>query len=276
MSTAYADLARDYTDPAGTNPHVRLIPLPQMDFSGCAVEFVVTVNGQTIRRPVWYSHLALLKLIKHYDFRTVLDVGTNDGMVPFLLEGLGKDVVGLEPGTPYQNHPDYPCREPDIEGDYLDVKFIKKFDVIWCSHVLEHVRNPGMFLDKMFDDLKDDGILALTVPYQDASDNLNAFLCGHHNKYNQWNLLYQLICAGFDCREASVAAYCGMFSVIVRKRRTNIHRGTCGVSYVPAHKLPKSYDAAFHDPKVLSYFPVDMGEGCTNNASTWINWGNPI
>ena len=277
MDTSFLtrDVGRQFTDSDGENPRVDVQPLAPLSWTASGALFRITRDGETVHQPVWYSHLALLKLIKHYEFRTVLDIGTNDGMVSYVFDALGKEAVGLEPAPPWQNHPDYPCREVDIDVDYMSVQFIKKFDAIWCSHVLEHVRNPGNFLDKIFDDLKDGGVLALTVPYMDSSMNPHVFANGHCNKFNQWTLLYQLICAGFDCRQASVATYSGQLSVIVRKVRNNLFRSPQAIQYVPADSLPPDYDPRQNDPRVLSFFPVAISESA-DKPITLINWGDPI
>lgn len=40
----------------------------------------------------------------------------------------------------------------------------KDFDVICCGDIIEHLSNPGQFLDHAYTHLKDDGILLLTTP----------------------------------------------------------------------------------------------------------------
>ncbi|MFN8391600.1 MAG: class I SAM-dependent methyltransferase [Bdellovibrionota bacterium] len=269
------EVGREYSDPPGAEPRIEVRPLPPFRWTPCAVEFAISRGGKTYRRPLWYAHLAMLKLIKHYDFRTVLDLGTNDGMASYIFDALGKDVAALEPAKPWQNHPDFPCREVDIEVDFLDVRFIRKFDAIWCSHVLEHIRNPGAFLDKVYDDLREGGVLALTVPFMNSALSLHSFVSGHHNLYNQWTLLNQLVCAGFDCRNASIATYNGQLSVVVKKVPNNITRSTCAVGYFPEELAKNGYDPKIHEPRLLQFFPIQKGEQ-HNDETTWINWGNPI
>lgn len=66
----------------------------------------------------------------------------------------------------------------------------------------------------MYSDLKDDGIAALTVP-----PLKHEIVGGHVNLYNAGLLLYQMILAGFDCRNASIHTYDYNISIIVRKDR---------------------------------------------------------
>lgn len=101
----------------------------------------------------------------------------------------------------------------DILGDYLDLRFLAPFDCIWASHVLEHQRNVGAFLDKCRKDLKEGGLLAITVP-----PRKDEIVGGHVTLWNSGLLLYNLILARFDCSEADVYVQDYDISVLVRKR----------------------------------------------------------
>lgn len=50
------------------------------------------------------------------------------------------------------------------EGIYSSQLFDKKFELIVAFNVLEHVENPRLFLQNIFDDLKKDGIVCFDVP----------------------------------------------------------------------------------------------------------------
>ena len=43
---------------------------------------------------------------------------------------------------------------------------LKRYDVIFCFEVLEHVMNPLLFLNKLKEILKEDGTIYLSTPYQ--------------------------------------------------------------------------------------------------------------
>lgn len=277
--SVYQDVGRDYADAPGVNPHFRLRPLPQNDWAGHPTEFNVTVNGKLLSQPVWYAHLALLKLCKHYQFDRVLDLGGNEGLVAHVFDHLGKETVMLEP-YPYrvQAAPGYSMRKIDVERNYEEVIFDRKFDAIWCSHVLEHVRNPGSFLDKIYDDLREGGVLALTIPFNDFNDSsLTTVLLGHHNKYNQWLVLYQLVCAGFDCREAAVAIYAGQISVIVRKKPNNLRRASAALySPYPPRRGEPLKEGEYDDPRVYDFFPFQWQGTSYDSREPLVNWGIPI
>ncbi|MCP4354933.1 MAG: class I SAM-dependent methyltransferase [Proteobacteria bacterium] len=154
----------------------------------------------------------LQKLIDEYKFNTVLDLGSGEGIHSEILKQNGKKVTSLDYGlSPYFRK----CQDTDscVVGDFLKVDFSKQFDCIWCSHVLEHQQNSNEFLKKIYQSLKDKGVLAITVPPLKKE-----IVGGHVNLYNAGLLLYQLISAGFDCSDAKVLSYGYNITVIVNKK----------------------------------------------------------
>lgn len=151
----------------------------------------------------WGFH-GLMQLISrhHGEFETVLDIGSGAGEHSRFFRLFGKTVFSLDLHE-----------AADYVGDFMTYEFDRKFDVIWCSHVLEHQRNVGVFLDKIFDLLNDDGILAIAVPVHPRDRTVS----GHLTNWNSGLLIYNLVLAGFDCREASFAHDYDL-SLLVRKR----------------------------------------------------------
>ena len=154
-----------------------------------------------------FGNEAAVKLAKDYSFKTLLDIGSGPpqgvNAANFFKE-LAKDV------TRQDINPDY---KPDILGDFNNVATDKLYDCIWCSHVLEHQLNPNFFLTKIFHTLKDGGVLAVTVP-----PAKHEIVGGHVTLWNAGLLLYNLILAGFNCKDAAVKSYGYNISVIVNKR----------------------------------------------------------
>ena len=163
---------------------------------------------------------AIEKLVRDYEFTTVLDIGCGAGEhARFLIEH-GKTVTTLDAGH-------YHDFQPDFVGLYEEITFSQKFDCIWLCHVLEHIRNPGLFLDKIFDDLVDGGILAVTVP--PLKHNI---VSGHINLFNPGILAYHLIQAGFNCSNAAVKVYGYNISIIAQKHATGLPRGEWSFKYI--------------------------------------------
>mgnify|MGYP001588860245 CR=1 FL=1 len=161
------------------------------------------------------GHLALDALLGCKDTHRVLDVGCGDGNQARYMADAGRNVVALDE-TVLQGvyDPSNHGRAMFLRMDYLDSEavFAEPFDAIWCCHMLEHVRDPQAVLCKMFNDLREGGVLALTVPPAQ-----HAVVGGHLTLWNAGLLLYHLVLAGFDCREASVKQYDYNISILLRK-----------------------------------------------------------
>lgn len=149
---------------------------------------------------------ALEFVLRKYRFSTVLDVGSGAGAHAAFMRAFDKKVMTISLSDDYGSR-------PDTVGDFLSEDFGETFELIWCSHVLEHQRNVGLFLDKAFRLLLPGGILAVTVP-----PRKDEIVGGHVSIWNAGLLLYNLVLAGFDCRHAAVLSAGYNVSVVVRKR----------------------------------------------------------
>lgn len=195
-----------------------------------------------------FAPQALTRLLEYADAERILDIGSGAGLQADVMRNSGRHVTTLSLLPP-----------ADIVGNYLDFNVCKPFDVIWASHVLEHQPDVGAFLRKCFADLRDDGILCITVP--PLKDNL---VGGHVALFNQGTLLYNLILSGFDCREARVSpVYANApdqppynISVIVRK--------------VKAQLPALTYDAGDIE-RLAQFFPVSVSQNC-DGRDVIANW----
>ena len=181
---------------------------------------------------------ALTKLLE-FEFKTVLDVGSGPGKQARILKENGKEVTTISLIPP-----------ADIVGDFMETE-LPQFDCIWASHVLEHQLNINLFLKRCYELLKEDGILAITVP-----PLKHQVVGGHLNLFNAGTLLYNLIMGGFHCREAKVKSYGYNISVIVRKKKA---------------ELPK-LNMDFDDIRTLSdFFPFPVVNAFDGQIEEW-NW----
>jgi len=213
----------------------------------------VTNNEYIFEEKLLYSHLGLAKLIIDYEFNHVLDIGSRNGTSARLFSFLGKNVTTIEMSEDF---------EADYVGDYLEVSFPQQFDAIWCSHVLEHQRNIGTFLDKIYQDLKEGGILAITVP-----SSLCPLMIGHPNIFTPLHLVYHLVLAGFDCQNVRIKYYDWQFTILLEKKSNNIK----SISLASTHYLDSTLIALVEN--LLNYFPLDIPE----NGHIWgevesLNW----
>ena len=164
------------------------------------------------------SSKGVAKLLKDYSFKTVLDVGSGAGEHASVLREAGKIVDTVDFGTSFYAKQ----RKDEISflGDFLEIDFEKKYDCLFCSHILEHSLNVNKFLKKIFSLLKNDGILLISVP-----PVMTKLVGGHVNQFTPATLFYHLILAGFDCSDASYKAYGNNQTVIVKKRRAVLPEG---------------------------------------------------
>lgn len=184
---------------------------------------------------------ALEKLLNEFSFESVLDIGCNVGAHTREFMRYGKNVSSIDL---------YACDDfvPDCIGDYLTMHYSTQFDAIWCCHVLEHNMDSGMFIRKIYSDLKLDGVCVITVPPA-KHDIVN----GHVSIWNAGLLLYNMVLCGFDCSAAAVKTYGYNISVIVKKRPACV----CDVN-TPIEELE-------------AYFPIEVRQGFDGRITS-INW----
>ena len=164
---------------------------------------------------VLFAAEALQKLLDEFEFETVLDIGCGAGEQAEVFMTHGKKVTALDYGESVYFRKNS-GRLRTIIADINTHPFSEQFDCVWCSHVLEHQLNPHLFLTKVRSLVKDGGLLCITVP-----PLKHEIVGGHLTLWNAGLLLYHLVLAGFDCRDAKVKSYGYNISVILRKREIN-------------------------------------------------------
>jgi SAM-dependent methyltransferase len=196
-----------------------------------------------------FAREALERLLEYPDAKRILDIGSGQGLQAEVMRASGRDVTTLSLVPPADYLIDYMSFRPDTP-----------FDAIWASHVLEHQPDVGAFLRKCFADLRDDGLLAVTVP-----PLKHELVGGHVALFNQGTLVYNLILAGFDCSEARVSpTYANApgqpaynISVIVRKKAAELPEGlTCDRGDIE---------------RLAKFFPAPVQQNCDGRAVI-ANW----
>jgi len=214
---------RIYKDTSKDNLTIDLKPGLKTDFAFSTI-FIINYNSKKLQKEVLHSNLTLLSLLKNYieDFSSVLDIGSHTGNCSDIFKFLGKDVTRCEHLEIY---------DAEYKTDFIVTNFKKKFDCIWASQVLEHQRNVGLFLNKCFDNLNENGILALTVPHRTSDDDYLEF--GHCINFTPLNLVYNLVISGFDCSEIKLKSYNGNIGIILKKKYNGIDRSLSMASTLP-------------------------------------------
>ena len=199
----------------------------------------------------WALH-CILRLLSNYKFTSILDIGSGEGEHKRFFQFFGKDVFSVDLS-----------KNADYIGDFMDVEFDQKFDVVWCSHVLEHQRNIGLFLDKIYDVIKECGILAITAPIHPRE----RLISGHLSSWSIPLLCYNLIMAGFNCNKANILSTYEL-SLVVQKELAS------------HNELRKSSaqgaDAGVEFSDIAKYFPFPAQQGVELNGPGQINWENPL
>ena len=201
---------------------------------------------------------ALVALLQEPGISSVLDVGYGTGDHAREMAAAGKRVIGIDPnGREGFNTQHNGGSVFFLQQDYMDpeLPMSEQFDCVWSCHVLEHVDDPHALLSKMHGDLKDGGLLIVTVPPVQ-----HAIVGGHFSLWNAGQVLYHLVRAGFDCRHASVKQYGYNITVMVRK------------SPVPGRAVP--VEPNYPIARLKDYLPegiVWKGD-CFNGDIQELNW----
>jgi SAM-dependent methyltransferase len=167
-----------------------------------------------------FAHMALARLLDdpaYADVSTVLDIGSGAGEHAHIMVARGKRVTALDYGKSI-----YFSRNPSQESivaDFNTHAFGTSFDCAWCSHVLEHQLDNHSFLRRTHEVIREGGVICVTVP---PLRPRNLIVGGHVSFWNLGLLLYRLVLAGYDCREAIGLKYGYNLSVIVRKRTIDV------------------------------------------------------
>ena len=145
-------------------------------------------------------------------FKTCLDIGSGEGVHTAILRHAGLEVFQVDK---YSNTAEY-------KVDFIEHEFGRKFDVIFCSHVIEHQRNVGLFLDKIFDLLSDDGVLIISAP----NHSVETLVEGHLNSFLFPLFLQHMIHAGFDCKNGKYLSIIENSFIVSKARNFDIKERT--------------------------------------------------
>ena len=144
------------------------------------------------------------------NFKNALDIGSFQGNHTKIMENFGLEVDQIDKYVP----------SAEINDDFNSYNFSKKYDVVFCSHVIEHQRNVGFFLDKIFDILTNNGVLIITGPKHPAE----RFVEGHLHSTILPLFLQNLVFAGFDCKKGKILCLGGIENSFIVKKAKNFDK----------------------------------------------------
>ncbi len=186
----------------------------KLEDKGIPCENIYIIKGDPLR-----AQDALIKCGSDNSIRTVLDVGCGKGDHSNIFLEFGKQVTGIDAEVNCKIKVNSSFQF--IQDDFIKHEFMEQYDLVWCSHVLEHQLAVGEFIEKLFSCCKDIGKVAITVP----NEKQGMVMEGHVNNWNAGLLMYNIIQSGFNCRNAAVKTYAGNVSVIVTKEKINKENG---------------------------------------------------
>ena len=176
-------------------------------------------------------------------FKTCLDIGSGEGVHTAILRHAGLEVFQVDK---YSTTAEY-------KVDFIEHEFDRKFDVIFCSHVIEHQRNVGLFLDKIFDLLSDDGVLIISAP----NHSVETLVEGHLNSFLFPLFLQHMIHAGFDCKNGKYLSIVENSFIVSKANNFDIkERAENGYQWTYQH---------------LDRSPIELKSGVVNIGSTLYN-----
>jgi len=187
-----------------------------------------------------FAALGMQLLLDGFDFETVIDVGCGAGLHAEALAAHGKKVTLCDYGKSIYFER-ISSRHEVLIGDFCEMEFPGRYDCVWASHVLEHQPDANRFLRKCADLLNEGGIACITVPPLKPE-----LVGGHVSLWTPGHLVYQMVLAGFDCKEAVVARYGYNITVIAPKSTRPLP--------------PVVYDNGDID-RLSDFFPGDVREG---------------
>jgi len=115
------------------------------------------------KRRNWISQFLYTK--EHIAGNTILEIGVGAGQSILWFENEGFQVTGIEPdGRNVSMINRVLKRGRVIESSVEEFSSDEVFDVIWMSHVLEHLIEPDDFIKKIKNNLKKNGIFFIEVP----------------------------------------------------------------------------------------------------------------
>lgn len=131
------------------------------------------VDSQGKRRN-WLSQYTYCK--EYFENKKeILEIGSGAGQATYWFDRLGYHVTGIEPDKENVEQINKKLENSKCISEYVEnLRLDKQFDVIWMSHVLEHLTNPDIFLKKIKQNLRQGGVFFIEVPNCDNKTLLDS------------------------------------------------------------------------------------------------------
>lgn len=95
----------------------------------------------------------------------MLEIGSGPGQTLYWFNQKGLDITGLEPDERNVKMINQKFQKEVCHVGFAEeIEIKEKFDIIWISHVFEHLFRPDIFLTKCLNHLNEKGIIFIEVP----------------------------------------------------------------------------------------------------------------
>jgi SAM-dependent methyltransferase len=132
--------------------------------------------------------------------KTVADIGSGGGEHANLFHKTGLNVTCIDYGTSvYAEKAKLENGIDIIYTDFLNWKTSEKYDLVWASHILEHQRNVGVFIEKLISICNPNGYICITVPFPHRN-----IWGGHLTLWQPGLLAYNVVMCGIDLSSAKI------------------------------------------------------------------------
>lgn len=147
-----------------------------------------TIEPNKDERDRWKAIKPLVESLGRKDLN-IIDVGCGRGVFSNLLSEFGS-VVGTEPASSVVDYgrvlyPNLELHAFSLE-DYVHIFPDKKYDLVLCTEVLEHVIDKAGFLNRLKSLVKDNGFVILTTPRKEKQEEWVAMFGNPKQPIEEW------------------------------------------------------------------------------------------
>ena len=129
----------------------------------------------------WYSYFRPFLDKK----KNILDIGSGTGVSCVLLEKKGYNVTGVDPDPKNAQLINSKLKKGKCINSYFeDLKIENKVDAVWLTHVIEHLEQPDILLEKCKEWIGPEGIICIAVPDCGNPNMLNHSLNNPYHVYH--------------------------------------------------------------------------------------------
>ena len=189
----------------------------------------------------WYSYFRVH--LKTKDI--ILDIGSGTGISCILLEKKGYNLIGVDPDPKNVELINSKLKKGKcINAFFEDLKIEKKVNVIWITHIIEHLEQPDELLKRCKEWLTPDGIICIAVP---DCENLGMLRDSLTNPYHMFHFSRKSLRKMFEKCGYDILK-CDSLSVLEKTNRR-------------IHKVIRKFGLKKISSRIEPYYPFEITTG---------------